>query len=57
MPKDSTGIEYETIDVTPTPDGYRHMLQVIIDHTTSAKDREWAKAELARVANVTEWSK
>lgn len=46
-----------TIDLTPTPDGYRRTLEFIILHTTSAKDRAWAKAELERVKNVTEWSK
>lgn len=47
----------ETIDLTPSPEAYRKMLQVIIDNTTNAKDRVWAKAELARFKNVKEWSK
>jgi hypothetical protein len=45
------------IDLTPTPNGYRNMLRLIIDCSTNEADREWAKVELARVGGVKEWSK
>jgi hypothetical protein len=47
----------QTIDITPTPEAYRKMLQVIIDNTTSKADRYWATVELERVKDVKEWSK
>lgn len=46
----------ETLDLTPTPNGYRSMLELIKSSSTVEADREWAAAELARVSNVTEWS-
>ncbi len=38
-----------TIDITPSPDGYRRMLEVIITTSTNKADKEWAMRELARV--------
>ena len=47
----------KSIDVTPSPEGYRKMLRVIADNSTVAKDRTWAKRELRRVKGVKRWSK
>ena len=47
----------DTIDLTPSPEGYRSMLRMIIKTSSSKVDREWARDELARVKNVTAWSK
>lgn len=47
----------ETIDLTPSPEAYRHMLQTIIDNSTDKKDVQWAKCELFKMRNVKEWSK
>jgi len=45
----------ETIDLTPTPDEYRRMLQFGIENSTNKDDRQWCGEELKRVINVVEW--
>ena len=47
----------DVIDITPTPEAYRKFLQVIIDNSTSQPDIAWAKEELERVKDVTEWGR
>tara|TARA_Y100001937_G_scaffold13467_1_gene17741 strand:- start:40239 stop:40670 length:432 start_codon:yes stop_codon:yes gene_type:complete len=39
------------ISIEPSRKGYRDFLLVIIDDTTNEEDREWAKAELAKLDN------
>ena len=43
------------IDMTPSPKAYREMLEIIKRDGAAQVDREWAAAELERVANVTSW--
>jgi hypothetical protein len=38
----------ETIDITPTREGFIYMLRLIITNSTNKKDVEWAKSEMAR---------
>jgi len=40
----------ETIDLTPTKEGYIHMLTVIIESSTKPSDIKWAKNELFKLA-------
>ncbi len=46
----------ETIDLTPTPDGYRMMLRRIMESSTKEEDRIWAEQEYRKVEHVTEWA-
>jgi hypothetical protein len=39
----------ETIDLTPTREGYIICLKAIIGGSTSTKDVKWAKEELAKL--------
>ena len=39
------------ISVEPSKKGYRDFLLVVIDDTTNEEDREWARAELAKLDN------
>jgi len=48
------------MDLTPTPAGYKRMLEFIVENNTEAEHREWARKELKRIQPdgvlVKEWS-
>jgi hypothetical protein len=50
----------QTIDLTPTPNEYKRMLEFIVENNTEAEHREWAREELKRIQPdgvlVEEWS-
>lgn len=39
----------ETIDMTPSREGYINMLTMIVENSTKADDIEWAKVELEKL--------
>ena len=41
-----------TIDLKPTPKGYALSLILILQNSTSAEDREWAKQEIIRLVKA-----
>jgi len=43
------------VNITPSPTGYRRLLEHLIEHSSNKSDREWAKRELKRVKNVKRW--
>jgi hypothetical protein len=45
-------MEHETIDLTPTPEGYVNSLLLIIESSTKPEDRKWAKEELVRAMTI-----
>lgn len=43
----------ETIDLTPTREGYINMLKLLIENSTNAEDVVWAKEELTKLETLT----
>lgn len=43
----------ETIDMTPTREGYTNMLLLLIEASTNPQDVAWAKAELHKMTGAT----
>ena len=41
--------EVETVDMTPSKESYKYMLQLIVDNSSISKDIEWAKQELNKL--------
>jgi hypothetical protein len=42
----------ETVDLTPTREGYIVMLRTIIEGSTNKDDVEWAERELAKLSGT-----
>jgi hypothetical protein len=38
-------------DITPTPQNYRRMLELIMNHSTNDDDKAWAEQELERMGD------
>tara|TARA_R110000823_G_scaffold48589_1_gene123211 strand:+ start:200 stop:334 length:135 start_codon:yes stop_codon:yes gene_type:complete len=39
----------KTINLSPTPEGYIHMLKLLIERSTNPEDVVWAKEELTKL--------
>ncbi len=37
------------MNIAPTPEGYKRMLRMIIDHSTNDDDKAWAKKVLEAI--------
>jgi len=44
-----------TMDLTPSPIGYKLALTLVAKYSEVEADRVWASQELARVRGVTQW--
>lgn len=47
----------DLVDLTPPPEKYRRLLQMIIRCSSSPEDRKWAAAEYQRIADVVVWKR
>jgi len=47
----------ETIDLTPTPEEMRRVLIFIIKNSDDMPSVTWARTELDRIVDTTEWAK
>jgi|MDTC01.1.fsa_nt_gb hypothetical protein len=45
----------QSLDLTPSRQGYTRMLLTLVESTTNEKDRQWAKKEIMRLVGNAPW--